>query len=96
MVLLQYDIVSVIEKPASKLSEKEIRSLAEYTHDNWFAQRKELGWKFGDFMMNSKTDPKMVSWENLTRSGNSRSAAWWKNGRRPGGSSFKVEYLTCR
>jgi hypothetical protein len=39
LVLLQYDIVSVIEKPKPiKLSEKEIVSLAEHTHEHWFAQ----------------------------------------------------------
>lgn len=67
MVLLQYDIVSVIEKPeAIKLSEKEIRSLAEYTHEHWFAQRKEVGWKFGEIHDEQlKTDPRLVSWDAL-------------------------------
>lgn len=67
MVKLQYDIVSVIERPAAaKLSEKEVRSLAEFTHEHWFTQRKELGWKFGvtrDERL--KTDPCLVSWDAL-------------------------------
>lgn len=67
MILLQYDIVSMIEKPeAIKLSEKEICSLAEFTHEYWFAQRKELGWKFGEIHDEQlKTDPNMVSWDLL-------------------------------
>lgn len=99
MVLLQYDIVSVIEKPeASKLSEKEIRSLAEYTHDNWFAQRKELGWKFGEFYdEQQKTDPKMVSWENLDEEWKKQiSGMVEKWPAILAAAHFKVEYLTCR
>ena len=67
MVQLQYDIVSVIEKPeAIKLSEEEVCSLAEYTHDNWFARRKELGWKYGEIRDEKlKTDPDLVSWDAL-------------------------------
>jgi len=67
LVLLQYDIVSVLEKTAAiKFSEKEIRSLAEYTHENWFAQRKEAGWKFGEvYDQQLKTDPRLVSWDTL-------------------------------
>ncbi len=67
LVLLQYDIVSVIKKPeAIKLSEIEIRSLAEYTHEHWFAQRKEAGWKFGEIHDEQlKTDPHLVSWDAL-------------------------------
>ena len=65
--MLQYDIVSVIEKPeAIKLSEKEIHSLAKYTHEHWFAQRKEVGWKFGEIHDKQlKTDPRLVSWDAL-------------------------------
>jgi hypothetical protein len=68
MVLLQYDIVSVIEKPeVIKLSAKEIRSLAEYTHEQWFALRKEMGWKFGEIHDEKlKTDPSLLSWADLS------------------------------
>ena len=67
LVLLQYDIVSVIEEPEPiKLSEKEVRSLAQYTHGHWFVQRKEAGWKFGEMHDDQlKTDPNLVSWETL-------------------------------
>ena len=67
LILLQYDIVSVIEKPeVIKLSKKEIRSLAEYTHEHWFAQRKEMGWKFGEIQDEQlKTDPSLLSWDAL-------------------------------
>lgn len=96
MVLLQYDIVSVIEKPeAIKLSQKEMRSLAEFTHENWFTQRKESGWKFGEvYDEQLKTDPKMVSWDALNEE--------WKNHisfmvkQWPAilaNAHFKVEYL---
>jgi hypothetical protein len=69
MILLQYDIVSVIEKPeAIKLSEKEIRSLAEYSHEHWLAQKKEAGWKFGEVHDDHlKTDPNLVSWDTLNK-----------------------------
>ncbi|MFX4262817.1 RyR domain-containing protein [Pelotomaculum propionicicum] len=96
MVRLQYDIVSVIGKSeAIKLSEKEILSLAEYTHDNWFAHRKELGWKFGvsrDEQL--KTDPNLVSWDVLNEEWKKRvSSMVEKWPAILANAHFKVEYL---
>ncbi len=96
MVLLQYDIVSVIEKPEEvELNEKEISSLAAYVHDHWRTQKKELGWKHGEsFNQQQKIDPKVAPWENLKEK--------WKQQIREmvrkwpailAAAHFKVEYL---
>lgn len=55
MVLLQYDIVSVIEKPEEvELNEKEISSLAAYVHDQWRTQKKNWAGNTVNPLTNSK------------------------------------------
>lgn len=99
MVLLQYDIVSVIEKPAEiKLSEKEIRSLAAYAHEHWRAQRKDLGWKYGElYNQQQKIDPRIASWENLNENWKQQISGMVEKWPAVlAAAHFKVEYLTCR
>ena len=51
-----------------KFSDEEVENLAEYEHKKFSLEKKETGWKCGiDFDECKKTDPMLVSWDNLDK-----------------------------
>lgn len=67
LLKINYDIISVKENPKFvEFTDKEVEILAEDEHIRWYRHRKKTGWKYGELKDNKKkTDPGLVSWENL-------------------------------
>ncbi|MDW8802394.1 RyR domain-containing protein [Clostridium sp. A1-XYC3] len=67
LLKINYDIISVKENPEFvQFTEKELDILAEDQHTRWYRHRKKAGWKYGVIKDNKKkTDPALVSWDNL-------------------------------
>jgi len=67
LLKINYEVVSVKEKPVFKeFTIKELDVLAEKEHVRWYNIRKKDGFNYGKVEDNKeKTDPALVSWEQL-------------------------------
>ena len=68
LLKINYDVVSVKESEVFiEFTAKELEILAENEHMSWYRHRKKSGWKYGEVKDNTKkTDPVLVTWDNLS------------------------------